>query len=118
VKTLLHAGARVQQAFERKAWRFCFIGGVANFRWGTPRLTNDLDLTLLTGFGFEAAYVTALLADSTQIVLPDCAGSVQASRGAGVHPGGREGWALAPEGDQVVPGGRVGGYRPRLSATH
>jgi len=45
----------VQQVFERHGWRFCFIGGVANFRWGTPRLTDDLDLTLLTGFGAEAA---------------------------------------------------------------
>ena len=41
----------------------CFIGGGANFRWGTPRLTNDLDLTLLTGFGGEAAYVEVLLAE-------------------------------------------------------
>jgi len=30
-------------------------------RWGQPRLTNDVDLTLLTGFGKEAAYVDALL---------------------------------------------------------
>ncbi len=62
MNTLLQAGARVQQLFERQGWAFCFIGGVANFRWGTPRLTNDLDLTLLTGFGGEAAYAAALLA--------------------------------------------------------
>jgi hypothetical protein len=49
VNTLFQAGARVQQRFERHGWKFCFIGGVANFRWGTPRLTNHLDLTLLTG---------------------------------------------------------------------
>jgi len=61
VRTLLHAGARVQEALERHNWQFCFIGGVANFRWGTPRLTNDLDLTLLTGFGAEARYTAALL---------------------------------------------------------
>ena len=61
MRTLLQAGARVQQAFERRGWQFCFIGGVANFRWGTPRLTSDLDLTLLTGFGGEAAYAGALL---------------------------------------------------------
>ena len=51
MRTLLQAGARAQQVFERRGWKFCFIGGVANFRWGTPRLTDDLDLTLLTGFG-------------------------------------------------------------------
>ena len=61
MNTLFQAGARVQQLFERFDWKFCFIGGVANFRWGTPRLTNDLDLTLLTGFGAEVAYVDALL---------------------------------------------------------
>lgn len=61
MNTLFQAGARVQQLFERHDWKFCFIGGVANFRWGTPRLTNDLDLTLLTGFGGEADYTAALL---------------------------------------------------------
>ena len=43
VNTLFQAGARLQRIFERYNWTFCFIGGVANFRWGTPRLTNDLD---------------------------------------------------------------------------
>jgi hypothetical protein len=72
VKTLLQAGARVQQSFERRGWRFCFIGGIANFRWGTPRLTNDLDLTLLTGFGGEAPYVSALLSEF-ESRIPDAA---------------------------------------------
>ena len=63
MRTLLQAGARVQRTFEGHGWRFCFIGGVANFRWGTPRLTNDLDLTLLTGFGGEAEYTKALLSE-------------------------------------------------------
>ena len=65
MNTLLRAGAAVQRSFERRGWQFCFIGGVANFRWGTPRLTDDLDLTLLTGFGNEAGYVDALLAEFT-----------------------------------------------------
>src|SRR5437867_2057208 len=68
VNTLLRAGAAVQRSFERRGWQFCFIGGVANFRWGTPRLTDDLDLTLLTGFGNEAGYVDALLAEFTSRV--------------------------------------------------
>ncbi len=63
MNTLLLAGGRVQEIFENHGWSFCFIGGVANFRWGTPRLTNDLDLTVLTGFGGEAAYAAALLAE-------------------------------------------------------
>lgn len=73
MKTLLQAGARVQQELERHGWRFCFIGGVANFRWGTPRLTNDLDLTLLTGFGAEARYTEALLGEF-ESRIPDAAG--------------------------------------------
>ena len=63
VNTLFQAGARVQEIFERHEWKFCFIGGVANFRWGTPRLTNDLDLTLLTGFGGEEVFAALLLAE-------------------------------------------------------
>lgn len=59
--TLLEAGARLQRTLEAQKWQFCFIGGVANFRWGTPRLTTDLDLTLLTGFGREAEFVRMLL---------------------------------------------------------
>lgn len=63
MRSLLQAGARVQRLLEAHGWRFCFIGGIANFRWGTPRLTNDLDLTLLTGFGNERAFADALLAE-------------------------------------------------------
>jgi hypothetical protein len=63
VKTLLQAGAQVQRAIESHNWQFCFIGGIANFRWGTPRLTNDLDLTLLTGFGHEESFVRTMLAE-------------------------------------------------------
>lgn len=57
----MDAAADVQRAFEHRAWRFCFIGGIANFRWGTPRLTNDIDVTLLAGFGREATFVDGLL---------------------------------------------------------
>lgn len=52
--------------------RFCFIGGIANFRWGTPRLTNDLDLTVLAGFGGEERVIAALLED-LEPRLPDAA---------------------------------------------
>ena len=42
-------------------WHFCFIGGVAVQRWAEPRLTQDVDLTLLTGFGKEETFVDELL---------------------------------------------------------
>jgi len=56
------APLEVQRVCEAAAFPFCFIGGVAVQRWGEPRLTADVDLTLLTGFGNEAPFVDRLLA--------------------------------------------------------
>ncbi len=59
----LLAGALEVQAFCRaQGWHFCFIGGLAVQRWGEPRLTQDADLTVITGFENEAPFVDALLA--------------------------------------------------------
>lgn len=58
---VLTAAGEVQDFCQRQGWRFCFIGGVALQRWGEPRLTQDVDLTLLTGFGNEETFVDALL---------------------------------------------------------
>lgn len=59
----LLAGALEVQAFCcAQSWRFCFIGGLAVQRWGEPRLTQDADLTVITGFGNEASFVDTLLA--------------------------------------------------------
>jgi hypothetical protein len=55
------AALELQEFLTAHRWRFCIIGGVALQRWGEPRLTQDVDLTLLTGFGTEAPYVDALL---------------------------------------------------------
>ena len=38
------------------------MGGLAVLRWGEPRLTQDVDVTLLTGFGDEERYIDVLLA--------------------------------------------------------
>lgn len=59
---ILAAAEEIQSFCRARGWRFCFIGGLANLRWGEPRLTRDVDLTLLTGFGSEATYVDELLA--------------------------------------------------------
>jgi len=61
MKTLFRAAAELERFLVEQNWRYCFIGGIALQRWGQPRLTNDVDLTLLTGFGNEAAYVDTLL---------------------------------------------------------
>ena len=55
------AAAELQNFCAEAGWRFCFIGGLAVQRWGQPRFTRDADLTLLTGFGNEEAYVSSLL---------------------------------------------------------
>lgn len=46
---ILAAAGELQRFCERQGWRFCLIGGVAVQRWGEPRFTQDVDLTLLTG---------------------------------------------------------------------
>ena len=58
---VMAAAAEVQTFCHGMAWRFCFIGGIAVQRWGTPRFTQDVDLTLLAGFGDEEKYVDAVL---------------------------------------------------------
>ena len=61
LEDLLRAAARLESVFTGRRWKFCFIGGVAYQRWGEPRFTQDIDLTLLTGFGSEEKFVDALL---------------------------------------------------------
>ena len=55
------AALEVQAFCRARRWRFCFIGALAVQRWGEPRLTQDVDLTVMTSFGEEAPYVDALL---------------------------------------------------------
>ncbi len=58
---LFEFAARIQEFCRQHHWRFCFIGGIPVQRWAEPRLTRDVDLTLLTGFGNEEPYVDAWL---------------------------------------------------------
>lgn len=58
---LFRAAADLQTVCESHRWRYCFIGGLAVLRWGEPRETVDVDLTLLTGFADEASYVDVLI---------------------------------------------------------
>jgi len=61
MKALFHAAADLEAFLIERRWKYCFIGGIALQRWGQPRLTNDIDLTILAGFTDEAGYVDALL---------------------------------------------------------
>jgi hypothetical protein len=58
---LFEAALEVQEFIHKNHWRFCIIGGLAVVRWGQPRATQDVDVSLLTGFGAEKQYVDRLL---------------------------------------------------------
>ena len=62
MNALLAAAAEIQSFLQRTDERFCFIGGIALQRWGEPRLTRDIDLTLLCPYGAEEGAVDRLLA--------------------------------------------------------
>lgn len=63
VNPLFQAALEFQEYCEKKNWKFCFFGGLAVLRWGEIRMTQDIDLCLLCGFGSEEAFTTALLKD-------------------------------------------------------
>ncbi|MBM3754923.1 MAG: hypothetical protein FJW38_13195 [Acidobacteria bacterium] len=52
----------VQEFCDKRGWQFCIIGGLAVQRWAEPRVTRDVDMTLLTGFGHEDLFIEALSA--------------------------------------------------------
>lgn len=58
---LFKAGLELQEFVRAKRWPFCFIGGLAVIRWGEVRMTQDVDLSLLSGFGNEQVYIEDLL---------------------------------------------------------
>ncbi len=59
------AALEVQRFCEARDFRFCFIGGLALQRWGEPRLTQDVDLTVISGFGHETEYADQFLSGFT-----------------------------------------------------
>ncbi|MGD0620777.1 MAG: hypothetical protein ABSB67_24380 [Bryobacteraceae bacterium] len=53
---LFTAAKQLQDFCDRQGWQSCFIGGIAMQRWCEPRVTRDIDLTLLAGFGDEERF--------------------------------------------------------------
>ena len=76
---VLTAASGLQTFCERQGWRFCIIGGIAVQRWSQPRVTRDVDLTLLTGFGGEDRFIAALTAEYP-VRRPDAAQFARRSR--------------------------------------
>jgi hypothetical protein len=62
VNALFAAAADVQAFCSSHGWKSAVIGGVAVQRWGEPRQTRDVDLTILTGLGGEERVIDPLLA--------------------------------------------------------
>ncbi len=62
MNAIFEAAAEIEAVCRAASFSFCLIGGLAVQRWGEPRMTADVDLTLLTGFGDEAPFVDRLLA--------------------------------------------------------
>jgi len=63
MKDLIESARDLQDILEGLELPFCFIGGLANLQWGEPRLTQDLDLTVLARWGDEERIIDLLLAN-------------------------------------------------------
>ena len=61
MNALFDAALEIQQFLQERNWRFYIIGGLAVARWGSPQATQDVDISLLTGFGNERSYVEPIL---------------------------------------------------------
>ncbi len=68
-----------QKFCEGLGWDFCFIGGLAVQHWGEPRLTRDIDVSVLTGFGDEAQFTSTILR-AYEPRFPDAKGFAQKHR--------------------------------------
>ena len=61
MNALFAAAADIEHFCRGHKWRYCIIGGLAVQRWGDPRQTRDVDLTVVTGLGSEALYIDPLI---------------------------------------------------------
>ena len=88
---LLSLALNIQDVCKKNGWPFCIIGGLALQHWGEPRLTRDVDATVLTGFGGEEPIVDALLeqykpriADAREFALLNRVLLLQSENGIGI----------------------------------
>jgi hypothetical protein len=73
---LFEPAKKLQDFCDQQGWRSCVIGGIAVIRWGRPRVTRDIDVNILAGFGGEAEVIDTLLAAR----LPDAREFARAKR--------------------------------------
>jgi hypothetical protein len=61
LKPLFQTAVELESAVLSAGWHYSFIGGIALQRWGQPRLTNDIDITIIASFGEEESFIDLLL---------------------------------------------------------
>ena len=71
MSALFDAARDLQTLLDTLGWGFCFIGGLAVLRWGEPRFTRDVDVTLLCPFGREDEVSAPLLHSGYLGRIPD-----------------------------------------------
>lgn len=77
---ILEAARDLQAFLTERKWKFCIIGGIALLRWGEPRFTRDVDVTLLSGFGREDEFIAPLLESGYRGRVPDPAAFARRNR--------------------------------------
>jgi len=60
-RSLWDSAVELQGFLDSCQFEFCFIGGIAIQRWGEPRVTDDMDVTVITGFGNEIPFIQSVL---------------------------------------------------------
>ena len=78
-RTLWDSAVELQGFLESCQFQFCFIGGIAIQRWGEPRVTDDMDVTIIAGFGDESPLIQSIL-KRYQPRIPDASGFALHSR--------------------------------------
>jgi len=77
---LLAAALDLQNFFHERQWKFCIIGGIALLRWGEPRFTRDIDVSLLSGFGREEEFIEPILSSAYRGRIPDAGAFARRNR--------------------------------------
>ncbi|HMO66123.1 MAG TPA: hypothetical protein PKE47_13020 [Verrucomicrobiota bacterium] len=58
---LFAAAENLLELLDQSGWKSCLIGGLANLRWGEPRQTKDVDVSVAAGWGREDEIADLLL---------------------------------------------------------
>jgi hypothetical protein len=70
---LFGTALQLQNFFIQRQRQFCIIGGIGVLRWGEPRFTRDVGVTLLTGYGCEDEFILPILSSGYRGRIPDAA---------------------------------------------